>query len=249
MAGQAKAEAPQLDCTTGAGLHRFESSLPVTASAIRRGDDLVIVAIGSSSTAGAGASDDSLTYPAQLAHELRRRWPTLDVTVLNKGVGGEVAKQMMARFQPDVIDNHPDLVIWQTGTNSLLYSEPAEPTEPFDELLRRGIRQLKKAKADVILMDPQYAPKVLASPRHLRVVETLRAVSRELNTGLFPRFAVMRSWIESGRFSMGELITPDSLHMSDTSYTCVARLLAAGIADAVRGTPQPMAVNAGAGTR
>ena len=77
---------------------RFKVSLPNTARAIRRGAALVIVAIGSSSTQGVGASDQAHTYPALLAEELRRRWPRLAVTVVNKGVGGENAEQMLARF-------------------------------------------------------------------------------------------------------------------------------------------------------
>ena len=109
---------------SGAALHRaggvtrFQVSLPNTARAIRRGAALVIVAIGSSSTQGVGASDQAHTYPALLAEELRRRWPRLAVTVVNKGVGGENAEQMLARFTRDVLPYHPQLVIWQTGSNS-----------------------------------------------------------------------------------------------------------------------------------
>ena len=96
---------------------RFKVSLPNTARAIRRGEALVIVAIGSSSTQGVGASDQAHTYPALLAEELRRRWPRLAVTVVNKGVGGETAEQMLARFTRDVLPYRPQLVIWQTGSN------------------------------------------------------------------------------------------------------------------------------------
>ena len=101
---------PALRCTAPDGVTRFKVTLPHTARAIRRGKALVIVAIGSSSTQGVGASDQAHTYPALLAEELRRRWPRLAVTVVNKGVGGETAEQMLARFTRDVLPYHPQLV-------------------------------------------------------------------------------------------------------------------------------------------
>jgi acyl-CoA thioesterase-1 len=94
----AVATPPALRCTAPEAVTHFKVSLPNTARAIRRGEALGIVAIGSSSTQGVGASDQAHTYPALLAEELRRRWPRLAVTVVNKGGGGETADLMLARF-------------------------------------------------------------------------------------------------------------------------------------------------------
>jgi acyl-CoA thioesterase I len=231
-------DASAFEC--GTALHKLQASLPATASAIRRHEDLVIVAIGSSSTAGAGATDPSRTYPAQLTRELQRRWPAVAVTVLNKGIGGETAPQMIARFERDVLAHNPDLVIWQSGTNSLLKSESVES---YAESLRAGIKQLKRAHSDIILMDPQYAPRVLSSNAYRSVVETMRSAAKESGVGLFSRFAVMEGWVKSGKAKVTDLVVPDGLHMNDASYACVARMLAVGIAQAVRGAPVPMAIN------
>src|SRR4029434_11053146 len=108
---------PALRCTAPEAVTHFKVSLPNTARAIRRGEALVIVAIGSSSTQGVGASDQAHTYPALLAEALQHRWPRLAVTVVNKGVGGGTADQMLARFTQDVLPYQPQLVIWQTGSN------------------------------------------------------------------------------------------------------------------------------------
>ena len=134
---------------------RFKVKLPNTARAIRSGKPLVIVAIGSSSTVGVGASDPAHTYPAVLAEELRHRWPQLAVTVINKGVGGELASQMLARFERDVLPYRPQLVIWQTGSNEALRREDIEG---YAGTIREGISRLKVIKADIVLMDPQFAP-------------------------------------------------------------------------------------------
>src|SRR5689334_12463495 len=92
---------------------RLEGSLPVVARKLATGQPVTIVAFGSSSTVGYGATSPIFSYPYRLADQLRRKFPQADITVLNRGVGGEDAVQMMARLQPAVLDAKPDLVIWQ----------------------------------------------------------------------------------------------------------------------------------------
>ena len=83
-AASAAAAHPALRCSAPDEVTRFTVTLPNTARAIRHGKALIIVAIGSSSTQSVGASDQAHTYPARLAEELRRRWPHLAVTVVNR---------------------------------------------------------------------------------------------------------------------------------------------------------------------
>ena len=79
-------------------------------------------------------------------------------------------------------------------------------------------------------MDPQFAPRVLARPMHLLIVDSIAAVANDMKVALFPRFAVMRHWVESGRYKMEDIISSDGLHMNDVSYGCIARLLADSLA-------------------
>lgn len=227
-----------LHCTAPAEVTHFKVTLPNTAHAMRRGAALVIVAIGSSSTQGAGASDQAHTYPALLAEELQRRWPRLAVTVINKGRGGETAEQMLARFPQDVLAYHPQLVIWQTGSNHALQSEDMQG---YEKTVREGIAQLQTAHIDVILMDPQYAPRILARPLHKAIVDTIREVGNDLKVAVFRRFAVMRHWVTSGQYRTEDIISHDQLHMNDTSYHCIARLLAESLASAALVRPLPQA--------
>jgi acyl-CoA thioesterase I len=230
----ADAARPALRCTAPDGLTRLKVTLPQTARAIRRGKALVIVAIGSSSTQGVGASDQAHTYPAVLAEELRHRWPRLAVTVVNKGVGGETAEQMLARFPRDVLPYRPQLVIWQTGSNHALTSEDVQG---YEKTVREGIARLKATHVDIILMDPQYAPRMLGRPPHKAIVGTIGRVANDLKVAVFQRFAVMRHWVTSGEYRMEDIIARDQLHMTDASYHCIARLLADSLASAALATP------------
>jgi lysophospholipase L1-like esterase len=232
----AAATHPALRCTAPDGVSRFTGALPHTTRAIHRGDALVIVAIGSSSTEGVGASDQTHAYPAVLAEELRRRWPRLAVTVVNKGVSGETAEQSLARFRRDVLSYRPQLVIWQTGSIQVLVSEDVQG---FEKTVRQGIARLKATHIDVILMDPQYAPRVLGRPRHQAIVDTIRRVANDSKVAVFRRFAVMRHWVTSGQYKMEDVISRDQLHMNDASYHCIARLLADSLAAAAIATPPP----------
>ena len=215
-------------------LTRFRVALPNTARAIRGGRKLVIVAIGSSSTEGVGASDAAHAYPAVLAEELRRRWPRLTVTVINKGVSGEVISQAVARFEHDVLPHRPQLVIWQTGSHHAL---GAGDVETYARAIREGIGRLKAGRMDVVLMDPQFAPRVLARPLHARVVDAIGVAANETKVALFRRFAVMRHWISSGQYKMDDVVSRDGLHLNDVSYTCIARLLADSLAAAAAAVP------------
>ncbi len=182
---------------------------------------LTIVAIGSSSTAGAGASSPAATYPSRLAAELRARFPGREITVLNRGVNGEETTNMMARFSADVLAAHPQLVLWQIGTNSVLRDHPLSP---HAVQLHDGIDRLKAAGADVVLIDPQFAPAVLAKSETPGMVEQIALATKEENVDLFQRFAVMRSF--------DAFVSPDRLHMNDWSYACIAKLLGIAIAEA-----------------
>ena len=237
-AAPAAASHPALRCTAPDEVTRLKVTLPHTARAIRRGKALVIVAIGSSSTQGVGASDPAHTYPALLAEELRRRWPRLSVTVVNKGVGGETGRQMLARFTRDVLPYHPQLVIWQTGSNQALESEGVQG---YEKTVREGIARLKAAHMDVILMDPQYAPRVLERPLHQAIVDTIGGVANDFKAAVFQRFAVMRHLVTSGQYRMEDIISSDRLHMNDASYHCIAHLLADSLASAALATPPPHA--------
>jgi lysophospholipase L1-like esterase len=208
---------------------------------IAQGKPLKIVAIGSSSTSGAGASSRAATYPARLEAELKAQLPGLPITVLNKGVGGEEAPQMVARFEADVFEEAPDLVLWQVGSNSLLRDHPAP-----GEVIRQGVESLKDSGAEVILINPQYAPKILAKPGIEQTVDVITATARDAEVGLFDRFAAMRYWSETEKMPFDQFVTADGLHMNDWGYACVAKLIANAILDGTR--PPAATATATAGT-
>ncbi len=221
--------APPVACSTPATFTRLDRPLRRFARRLAADLPLKIVTIGSSSTAGAAASSPDASYPSRLAVELKQRFPGHDITVINRGVNGEETADMMARFEKQVIAEHPDLVIWQVGTNSVLRDHSLKQ---HAGQLREGIEELKTTGADVLLLDLQYTPKVIAKSETLAMVDQIAMTAKEENVDLFRRFAIMRNWYEIQHIAFDVFSAPDELHMNDWGYACVAKLLAASITEA-----------------
>lgn len=213
----------RVPCLPPKGASKSMGSLPRVASKLVAGQPVVIVAFGSSSTAGFGATSPDFNYPNRLAAQLRRQYPTADISVVNAGKGGEDAPEMMKRLQTAVIDLHPDLVIWQVGTNAVLRNlDPAETAKHVEE----GIARIQAAGADVVLIDPQYSPRVNEHAESAgKMMILLNKVAELRKVGVFPRFAVMKDWHEKQAIPIENFVIADGLHMSDWGYACFAQLL------------------------
>lgn len=219
----------QPGCNAPAGLVRLAHPLPRVARKLADRQPIVIVAIGSSSTAGAGASSKAANYPSRLALELKRRFPGQTITVHNRGINGEVIDDMLKRFDRAVVAANPDLVLWQLGTNSVLRNRDIDRD---GIAIRQGLARIRAIGADVVLIDPQFAPKVIVKPDAERMVTLISATAKREDIDLFRRYDLMKRWREHDRMTFESFLSRDGLHMNDWSYACMAKGLGAAIAEA-----------------
>lgn len=215
---------PDTVCRVGIAALEGAGSLARTHRKLAEKIPLKIVAFGSSSTQGAGASAPSAAYPAQLEEILRDR-AGVDATVINHGVGGETILDMRNRLNRDVLRLEPDLVIWQVGSNAAMRS--MDP-KVFADMLDRETGRLRQGGADVILMDPQQAPEVDVRPGAATIIAGIRALAAQKGIALMPRHRIMEAWAASPAFP-GSALGADGMHMNDLGYHCLAVLLAEGI--------------------
>lgn len=225
-----KDEAARTACIAPPDTLQLPMRLRHAAETIAAGKPLKIVAIGSSSTAGAGASSAAATYPSRLQVELAELLPHHDITVLNRGVGGQITADMIARFYSQVLPEKPDLVIWQLGTNSVLRDYPVEPERA---LVSAGIGVLRSMGTDVVLLDPQFAPKVNGRGGIGAMVSLLNEESKHSNVDMFHRYDLMRFWHETRGIPFSVAVNGDGLHMSDWGYACLAKTMASALAEAM----------------
>jgi lysophospholipase L1-like esterase len=198
-------------------------ALAHVAHKLSAGEPVTIIAFGSSSTAGYGTSAPEFTYPNRLAAQLRRKYPAANITVVNRGHGGDDAPEMMKRLQAEVIDMKPDLVIWQVGTNAVLRNLDPDATA---QLVQEGVAQIQATGADVVLVDLQYSPRVTEHPENAsKMVKLISKIAQLRHIGVFPRFEVMRQWHENQALPIDSFVIADGLHMNDWGYACFAQIL------------------------
>jgi acyl-CoA thioesterase I len=99
-------------------------------------------------------------------------------------------------------------------------------------VLHEGLARLKAIRKDVVLIDPQFAPKVIAKPNAGGAVAQIAAAAKEESVGVFRRFAMMKRWHEVDGMPFDTFVSQDGLHLNDWSYACWAKWLGVAIAEA-----------------
>jgi acyl-CoA thioesterase I len=214
-------------CAVPPALSAIGVTLDRSATRLGQKRPLSIVAMGSSSTQGVGASAPAMSYPSRLEAELRDRFPAVEIRVLNRGIGGQDVGEELNRLDRDVVAEHPELVVWQVGTNAVLRRDDLSADE---QLIRRGVASLEEDGIDVVLMDLQYAPRVLARPAWGQMEQVIEEIAHSSHVGLFRRFEIMKEWDHTQQLAPAAMIGPDGLHMTDASYGCLASELAEALA-------------------
>lgn len=223
-------------CRAGAAQHPFRPSLSAAKRALTETNKLTIVALGSSSTAGTGASDADRSYPAVLEAELRRRLPGREIKVINLGVGGQSAYEMYLRIESEVIPEKPALVIWQTAVNDAIRDIGEEK---LAKILRKGAHRLQEAGVDLVLMDMPWLQREGRYPKYDDYRAVLAKTASESGVPVFPRYAMMKSWSGSKQFSEEEIVGMDGLQVVEAGYRCFGIRLADGIVSELTGGREP----------
>lgn len=221
----------EVSCRAPGTLITFQAPLTGLVRAIERQREIRVIAIGSSSTEGHGASTRQAAYPARFDREMDRLFPGKDFQVENLGKGGELADHMLVRLLRDVIPRRPELVLWQTGVNDVIRGVDIAS---FRATLEAGIAAIKQAGIEVVLVDPQYYPRAATVPRYEEYVAVMDSIAEAHRVPVFRRYAIMRHLVSSGQHPVDALLWTDKFHLNDLSYGCLAKLMAAAVAERVR---------------
>ncbi|HRU05193.1 MAG TPA: GDSL-type esterase/lipase family protein, partial [Candidatus Brocadiia bacterium] len=116
-----------------------------------------IVTFGDSTTAPRGKLK---TYSDCLREDLSAKG--VAVEVVNAGIGGNTTRMALARFQTDVLDRKPDLVVIQFGINDSCVdvwrkppaTGPRVPRDEYVKNLEKMAATLQERGCRVILMTP-----------------------------------------------------------------------------------------------
>lgn len=219
------------ECRVPATMQPGEIRLPHLAARLKAGRPVTIVAIGGASTAGAAARLPDRAFPARLQQALAATFPRAAITVINRGVARQTTRQMVARFQRDVIAAHPALVVWETGTVDAVHELPIDD---FADAVQNGIDLLKKRAVDIILVDMQFSHRTTAIIEFDSYIETLHRAGALAGIYVFPRFDIMRYWSEQNVFNFDDVRPENRATLAARVYNCIGWRLADAIRRAVR---------------
>lgn len=217
---------------------QFRRPLRGIRKALRVQRHIKVLAIGSSSTVGTGASKPSATYIAKLETTLEGMLKGMDFDVIGRGKGGEVAQGAADRMKKEIAEVKPDLVVWQVGTNDALRHVDLDS---FKNCLKTTLAWLAQNKIDVVLIDPQYGNVLVKDSYYEKVVAAVAEVARESRVLLVDRFEAMRELQREKGDAF--YLASDNLHLNDMGHRCMAEQLARSIvagmlqADAEGDTP------------
>jgi acyl-CoA thioesterase-1 len=213
--------------------------LKAVKHALKENRPIQVLAIGSSSTAGIGASSPLASYPMRLEGELEKLFPGVEIEVVNRGLSGEVASGAADRMKNTIAEVEPDLVIWQVGTNDAL---ARVDIETFAQSLDETIRWIASHKIDVVLVDPQYTASLAKDDYYARIVKVIQEVAEKDRVPLVQRFEAMR-YLSTQRVGGGYLAR-DQFHLNDLGYRCMAEHVARAVTVALLQPDQALNANA-----
>ncbi|MCC8937789.1 SGNH/GDSL hydrolase family protein [Bradyrhizobium sp. Arg68] len=221
-------------CETHLDVVKFRYGLPHLAQALKRDRRVKVVALGSSSTAGA---DNILPFPARLELLWRSQKQSFGrmIDIINRGIGGQEAPEEFSRIESDVIAETPVMVIWQVGTNAVYRNINFDQVQAT---LEAGLDVLGGLPLDVVVMDSQYTQAIIGTPDLLKLANQFMTMIAEVTASrkvnLFRRFALMKQWVDAG-IPLAELDdgAPEHLHTSEWATDCLTQALLGAINDAV----------------
>jgi lysophospholipase L1-like esterase len=202
---------------------------------------IVIVAMGDSTTAGTpgwmspreappkGRGDETSQY----AYWLMMKHPDWDVR--NMGVNGERSDQIRARFEPDVVAQHPAVVVILAGVNDVYQGRPAA----------HAIAQLKAMcerarEAGIKVVAGSIIPYNSASIAQNAAMRTINNWIREyVAADPNARFVDTRAAVASGNDPDRLASSPDGLHPDAAGYRRMADTIAPVIEQMVKESRPP----------
>ncbi|WP_426443065.1 SGNH/GDSL hydrolase family protein [Bradyrhizobium genosp. P] len=212
-------------CDVPAYLVSSESALPKVAAAVKGGQPLDVLVVGSRSSTI--PSNEASAYPAKLQAALKEALPSATINLTVELQAKSTAEETGGTLVKLVEAKRPTLVIWQTGTVDAMR---AVDPDDFRTAIDDGVVALRNAGVDVVLVNLQYSPRtetMISAPPYL---DNIRVVAQQHDVPLFDRFAIMKQWSDAGDFDL--FSTSHGVDLAKRVHACLGRALSKFVIDA-----------------
>lgn len=211
------------NCDVPQNLTYSDVELEWVRAALKAGKSVKVLVIGTAPAAGLGVRSPAEAYPARLEAELARRWPGQNVTVVNVSWPGATAAAMVDGMAALLAVERPTLVIWQTGTVDALRGIDIND---FGDALVNGEKIVGEHEADLVFMNSQFGGRAFTLRDASPYLDFLDQVSRGRGVIMFPRYAMMRYWVDNGMVNFSDNTAAGQSKAATFVHECIARNLA-----------------------
>jgi len=209
-----------------------------------------IVMMGDSITQGGSGPKGYVTLVSQ---SLKKAMPGQSIEIVNAGISGQKAPDMLARFKKDVVDKQPQIVTLSVGVNDVWHnfhdfsadkriadgnSGQGVPKDKYIADLEAMIDLAQKNSITIILVSPTLVYEDLDCAENKRVEEYIGAAERlakRKRVQYINLHKVFKSAVSAYQKAAGKqqlLLTSDGVHMNDAGNALMAAqiLRAMGVA-------------------
>ena len=167
-----------------------------------------------------------------------------DVTVVNAGVSGNKARDMVGRFDRDVLSHNPDVVSISVGVNDVWHGffdfDKNIPRRSFDSRFgeelseyRRDLEWMAASLAEKGIVTVLISPTMIGEDPEIRenkflveYIETMKAVAKKHKAIYCPmNESIWHSLLKARTTSAGETYTTDGVHMRPIGAELMASTL------------------------
>lgn len=200
---------------------------------LKKGDQ--IVAIGDSITQAGG-------YLTMIDGALAQLYPALQLPkVINTGISGQKAEDLVARFQRDVVDRKPAVVTLSIGINDVWHrlGQPHDDNvlKAYKDNVTKMVDMAQAKGIKVILLTPtliQEDASTEGNKRLVMYVNAMKAIAKEKRCGMADLHGMFLEALKHKPADMkGNWLTSDGVHMKPLGDAAMAAgvLRALGIPD------------------
>ncbi len=172
-------------------------------------------------------------YPKYASALLRERYPDIQFTFLNRGIGCDETAQLLARIEPDLIELHPDIVSILIGINDTWHHAEAKDWMPlglFEERYRRILERVKNETNARIMVIEQYLFPVPDKSYFMSDLQPKQNVVRKLAEEYADVFLPLQRYAEEASQEKGSgYFTPDGVHLNEKGAMWLGEIYARAV--------------------
>ncbi|WP_394793942.1 SGNH/GDSL hydrolase family protein [Armatimonas sp.] len=169
-------------------------------------------------------------YPAQVNALLGATYPERKIRVLNTGISGNTIRNLVSRWQKDVLDLKPDWLSIMIGTNDVWrqFSGTNNPDSVFPEEFEKSYRELiektRPTVKGITLLTPFYVEPDKAQPMRAQMDvygKLVQKLAKETGCRFGDTQAAYDKALQSVAFST---LAGDKVHPSPTGHMVLSRV-------------------------